>query len=207
MAECKNVEPPATTELLTESLTKPRAETLFSELSGEEKAMLLRMAQDGDPTALRRILQAMLEEPATGARALDVPRHVRQELIIATFGDDNDLASKLYSAKAEMVGATLLSEAGPSPLEHLLIERMVTCWLAAELADIDAATQEEHHVPGHYADYYARRQDRAHKRFLQSVEALTRMRRLLSPLLLVGQVNIAEAGTQQLNIAATMPRE
>jgi hypothetical protein len=187
-------EPPTATESL--------AETPYSDLSREDQALLLQLAQYGDTDALKHIFQAMLEEPARGARVLDLPRQVRQELIMATFGEGNDLARELYSTKAEMIGATLLTEAGPSALEYLLIERVVTCWLAAELADIDAANQEEHHTPGHHADYYARRQDRAHKRFLQSVEALTRMRRLLSPLPLVGQMNIAEAGAQQLNIAA-----
>src|SRR5690349_20056724 len=114
----------------------------------------------------------MLEEPATGACALDLPRQVRQELIIATCSEANDLACKLNLAKVAMIGVTLLSEAGPTPLEHLLIERIVTCWLAVELVDIDVANQEEHHTPGHHAEYYARRQDRAHKRFLQYVEAL-----------------------------------
>lgn len=192
---------------ITESLTEPLMETPFSDLSRDEQALLLRLAQCGDADALRSVIQAMLEEPARGARALDLPHQVRQELIVATYGEDNHLASRLYSAKTEMLDAALLSETGPSPLEHLLIERIVTCWLAAELADIDAANQEVHHAPGRHADYYARRQDRAHRRLLQSVEALTRMRRLLSPLPLVGQVNIAEAGTQQLNIAATMTRE
>lgn len=199
----EGVESPITPEPLPE----PLSEIPFSDLSREEQTLLLRMAQDGNPDALKCIFQTMLAEPARGAHALDLTRHVRQELIIATFGEDNDLARELYSAKAEMIGARLLSEAGPSPLEHLLTERAATCWLAAEMADIDAASQEEHHAPGRHADYYARRQDRAHKRFLQSVEALTRMRRLLSPLPLVGQVNIAEPGAQQMNIAATMMRE
>jgi hypothetical protein len=181
------------------------ATTPSSDLSQEEQALLLRRAQAGDSDALKRLFQAMLEEPDLGAQALDLPRRVREELIAATYGDANDLARTLHVAKAAMVEATLLREAGASALEQLLIERIATCWLSAELADIDAATREEHHAPGQYADYYARRQDRAHRRFLQAVEALARMRRLLSPLPLVGQVNIAEAGTQQLNVAAMTP--
>lgn len=197
MAQREDAEPP--------SKTASSTITPYSDLGRDEQALLLRMAQAGDPEALKRLFQAMLDEPAMGARALDVSRRVREELIAATYGDDNDLARELHLAKADMVEATLLHEAGTSMLEQLLIERIVTCWLAAELADIDAATREEHHAPGQHADYYARRQDRAHRRFLQSVDALARMRRLLSPLPLVGQMNIAEAGTQQLNVAATIP--
>jgi hypothetical protein len=47
---------------------------------------------------------------------------------------------------------------------------------------------------------------RAHRRYLDAILALAKVRRLLVPA--IGQVNIAEAGAQQLNAAlsqATLP--
>ncbi len=179
----------------------------YGDLSENDRAVTLQQAQIGNLEAVQFVFRSLLDNPTKGREMLDLPRRVRQELIIATYGERNDLARRSYLAKADMVEASLCTEASASPLEHLLIQRVVTCWLAAELADIDASAQEEHHNPrvGVYgsADYYARRQDRAHRRFLQAVEALNRMRRLMSPFpLAAGQVNVAAPGAQQVNVAS-----
>ena len=175
-------------------------DALLYTMSENDRAVTLGQAQMGNDGALQCVLRTMLARPNKGAQMLDLAHQARQELIIATFGKRNDLARTNYLMKAEMVGLDLLREANPSPLEHLLIGRVVTCWLACELADIDACSQEEYHSPGMHADYYARRQDRAHKRFLQAVEALNRMRRYLSPMpFAAAHVNIAAPGGQQIN--------
>ncbi len=180
----------------------------LSAMNDAERSYVLELAQSHDLAALQVVFRSMLEDAAKTEKGerqlLDVARRVRIEQVIATYGAQNELAIRSAMMKADMVEADLLSEASASPLERLLIGRIVTCWLACELADIDAAKQEEGHYPNqsnHVADYYAKRQDRAHKRFLQAVEALNRMRRYLSPLPLVaGQVNIATPGSQQVNM-------
>jgi hypothetical protein len=103
-----------------------------------------------------------------------------------------------------MVRAALRGETGGTALEHLLADRIATCWLAAYLAEVDA---------GFYAasvdgPFYDKRADRAHRRFLVAVESLAKVQRLMrpSPLMALAQVNIAQPGAQQLNMAQTGTR-
>jgi hypothetical protein len=81
-------------------------------------------------------------------------------------------------------------------LERLLAEQVATSWAALQLADLDASKEQGWLER---AEFYDRRHHWAHKRYVDSVVALARVRRLLTPL--VAQVNIAEAGAQQLNVA------
>lgn len=214
----QDTETPATPAEATPA-ERPRIEHSYYELVAPdmtldamnvaERDYIQELAQSGDLEALKVIFRSMLADPERGARAINLPRQVRRMLIAASSGEHNALTREAYTAKADMVEAAMLGDAGnPSPLERLLIERAVTCWLAAELADMDIAHQEAgaRHMPNpsKMLEYYARRQDRAHKRFLQSVDALARMRRLMSPLpLMAGQVNIAQPGAQQLNMVHT----
>lgn len=174
-----------------------RESVTIYDLSANERDVTLQQAQHGNLDALRMVYRSMMALPERGARILDLPRQVRQELVIAVFNQRDELAMRNALMKTDMVEADLLSEASDSPLERLLIQRVATCWLAAELADMSAGAAE---ARGPRDDFYGRRQDRAHRRFLQSVDALNRMRRLLSPLpLAAGQVNIATPGAQQIN--------
>jgi hypothetical protein len=81
-----------------------------------------------------------------------------------------------------------LSGPAPTPVERLLVERVVTCWLQVHLADLllaqNAATLN--FVQG---EYYQRARDRAHKRFLSSIKTLALVRKMALPVL---QVNIAK---------------
>jgi hypothetical protein len=67
----------------------------------------------------------------------------------------------------------------PSPLERLLIERVVSCWLQTSYADaayaqLKGATPAQHTAA-------LRRQDSAQQRYLQAVKALATVRKLLRP--------------------------
>jgi hypothetical protein len=173
----------------------------LGELTTDERAPIFQAAQNGDTEALRQVLWSLALEPERGAKLLDVPTQIRRNLIEAHTDPQNALVKRLTETQCEMVRADLLASCTGTPLERLLVDRVVTCWLAAYLADGSAA------VGGQYAsssaEYYLRRQDRAHRRFLQSLEALARVQRLMrpGPLLAMAQLNIAHAGSQQLNMA------
>ncbi len=91
----------------------------------------------------------------------------------------------------------------PTPLERTLCERIASCWLDVQLADLVFAAKRKAGMSFAADDYYQRRQDRAHARFLAAVQALARVRRLLAPV--VAQVNIAHPGEQEVNLAAPGP--
>jgi hypothetical protein len=88
--------------------------------------------------------------------------------------------------------------AGPeaSPLERLLAERVVACWLQSYHADF-AYARAFKELPPEEAEPYQRRQDRAVRQYLKALRSLADVRRLLVPAL---QVNIAD---RQVNIAGT----
>jgi hypothetical protein len=95
------------------------------------------------------------------------------------------LAQQLQVLKNELGGSN------PTPLEQLLVERIVVCWLQIQQASLWAAQ----HVTQHDT-WSEQRQDRAQARLLTAVKALAQVRKLLRPTSTV-QVNIAQ---QQVNV-------
>lgn len=87
-----------------------------------------------------------------------------------------------------------LAGPSPTPLERLLVERIVASWLQTYHYDILCA--QAGNITIDQGDYMQRRQDRAHKRYLSAIKSLAVVRRLLRPSV---QVNIAQ---QQVNVAA-----
>jgi hypothetical protein len=73
-----------------------------------------------------------------------------------------------------------------------LVERVAGCWLQVHYFDVIYA-QNMTKLTGEQSEYYQRRQDRAHKRYLAAIKTLAQVRRLLFPAV---QVNI---GAQQVN--------
>ncbi len=69
------------------------------------------------------------------------------------------------------------------------------CWL--ELNCLDPALSGKRGVPLRQAEFYDRRRDRAHRRYLSAIRSLATVRRLVMPSV---QVNI---GTKQVNVAGT----
>jgi hypothetical protein len=93
---------------------------------------------------------------------------------------------------------TELSGPNPTPVERLLVERIVTCWL--QLQDADLCFTQATDLSLRQGDYHQRRIDRAHNRFLTAVKALATVRRLAVPVL-IGQVNIASRQVNKTMVA------
>jgi hypothetical protein len=97
------------------------------------------------------------------------------------------LPRKLDQLRAEIVGTD------PTPLERLLVERVVTCWLRLHLQENRAAARSGQHGGG--------RDDRAVFRaqriYLAAIKTLATVRKLAVPAL---QVNIAK---KQASMAGT----
>jgi hypothetical protein len=82
-----------------------------------------------------------------------------------------------------------------SPLERLLVERVVACWALSYQADLAYADSLKRASPIE-SEHCQRRQDRAARQYLAALRSLAVVRRLLAPAV---QVNVAE---NQVNIAA-----
>jgi hypothetical protein len=87
-----------------------------------------------------------------------------------------------------------------SPLERILVEQILVCWVNLYVLEINSATKLcESHSP-ETGLYWDRRLTGAQRRFRRASESLARVRKLSrnTPAL---QFNIATSGGQQVNVA------
>lgn len=87
-----------------------------------------------------------------------------------------------------------LAGPNPSPLEKLGAERVASCWLQLHYAEL-IYNQELPKFSLEQDDYYQKRLDRLHRRYLSSMRSLAQVRKLLKPKF--AQINIGEK--QQIN--------
>jgi hypothetical protein len=153
---------------------------------------LVDRAQKGDATALPDLRQWLQNPEVVDVLGGDLARQAEHSLLDRATGKDlsfrEAVLRKLETMRAELAGPA------PSPLERLLAERVVTCWLQVHDADIRLA-QNETKLSLAQAEYHQSRCDRAHRRYLSAIKTLATVRKLALPVL---QVNIAR---KQVNVA------
>ena len=151
---------------------EPERETLPAV---EDLRRLLERARDGDPEARPRLREVLDRHPEVWRHFGDLAAHAERAWVELIGGQDDglkeSLARKVADLKAELAGPT------PSPLEQLLAERVTATWLQVHYAD--AAVAQAGGLSLRQADFAARRQDQAHKRYLTAIGALVTVRRLL----------------------------
>jgi hypothetical protein len=158
--------------------------------SPDRQAILdvVRRASHGDATALpalRRLFQA----DAGLTRCLgDLAGRVRDTLLDHLAGRNLSLREaagrELDRLRAELAGPS------PTPVERMLVERVVLAWLQAHEADWRLAMA----CVDPAVEFLQRRSDHAQRRLLAAIKALAAVRRLARPAL---QVNIAD---RQVNV-------
>jgi hypothetical protein len=160
--------------------------------AGAELRKLLERAQKGDELTLP-VVRKMLEVPGFVDLCGNLARQAELSLIKAAAGDDlafkEALIKKMEMLREELAGPS------PTPLERLLVERIVACWLQVQDADIRYAHGQKD-CTLEQGEYRQRRMDQAHKRYLSAIKTLATVRKLALPVL---QVNIAK---EQINVAA-----
>ncbi len=169
-----------------ETMTPARRREIIDELRG-----CLEQAQDGNEEALSKVREIFKEAPRLAQIFADLAGEVERSVIKRMTGDSpvvrEALPVKLKAMREELAGPD------SSPLERLLAERIVACWLQFQYADIIYA-QNLGSMNMVQSDYHQRRLDRLHKRYLSSVKTLAQIRKI-GPAV---QVNIAE---KQINTA------
>lgn len=167
-----------------------QAETNEKKRPGLDRSLLenvIRRACEGDESMLPAI-RMMLDELPNGSRVLggDLAQEAAQALISAATGKNlvqrEALFRKMEELRSELAGPN------PQPLERLLIERIVVCWLHAYYADVKYG-QAGSVMPEH-GDYLQRQQDRAQRRYLAAIKCLHTVRRLALPI----KVDVTVAG-------------
>lgn len=137
-------------------------------------------ANEGDETALADVRYMLETSPAPTIAALggDLAEQAEAILISKITGEQVTVRESLQ-AKLKMLRAEL-SGPNPNPIERLLVDRVVACWL--QLAHADALVAQAEQVTFTEGDYRQRRQDRAHRRYLSAVKMLAVVRKLALPI-------------------------
>ena len=122
--------------------------------------------------------------PQVVARASDLGRRARR-MLVKTAAAGDPLTEEALEARMDLMRCEIAGE-DPSPLEVLLTERVVSCWMLVELLEVLTSAQLHRgeavrRVPLSYTLQMVRWQESANRRFLAAMRELARVRRLLLP--------------------------
>jgi hypothetical protein len=135
----------------------------------------VEQASKGDTTVLPQLRRLLDDNPELRRQFGDLARHAEEALIGQAAGDDlvlrESLTRKLVELKADL--------AANNPVERLIVERVVACWVACNHAD--TIFGQTRGAESTRTEQLRRRQDSASRRLLESVKLLTTVRRLQKP--------------------------
>jgi len=152
---------------------------------------LLPRANDGDPEAVAALRATLDETPALWDHISDLAAQAEGEFLEKATGG-NPVFAEAFRRGARAKRRALLGPS-PSPLERLLVDRVVVCWLY--LAYVETTYHQDPNSSWRQDEQHQRRIDRAQRRYLSSIRALATVRKLERPAL---HLNIAD---QQINVA------
>lgn len=171
------------------------ADTKTPAKATDTNAELLRLferASTGDESTVPRVRELLKSPDAVGAFGGDLAEQVilsfTKSMAGKNVGFREAVRRKLELLRAELAGDN------PTPVERLLVERVLACWLQVQEAELRAAQLTDASIK--QADFHQRRMDATNRRFLAAVKTLALVRKLAVPVL---QVNIAK---KQVNVAA-----
>jgi hypothetical protein len=159
----------------------------------DEVMPLLRQAEQGDRKVLPALRKWLDTHPAFWDDVEDLAQAARRSFVKRAGGDKNLLVQEVYDRKLTGLAQELAGPT-PSPLERLLVERIVLCWLHLYYAEA-MYVQHMQDLTLRQADFHQQRISKAHSRYLSAIRTLAQVRRLGVPAM---QVNI---GAQQVNVA------
>ncbi len=172
--------------------------TAVAELQG-----LSEEAADGDKEARSELRRALRDSaPEVIAHASAIGRRASR-ILARTAAAGDPLIEEALCARLDLMRSEIAGD-DPTPLEVLLTERVVSCWMLVELFDVLIAGQLDregtHRVAPSYLKHMIRWQESATRRYLAAIKSLVQVRKLLRPSV---QINYAE---QQVNIAGDLKR-
>ena len=153
----------------------------------------IHRAQQGDDAAMPAVRDLLDRVPEIRRIMGGELQEIANTLITRSLGGDEDLAFREAIQRKLEALRRKLEGSNPSPMEQLLVDRIVACWLQVQEADIRIARLSDTSIA--QANFYQKRQDRAHRRILSAIKTLATVRKMALPML---QVNIAE--NQQVNV-------
>lgn len=134
---------------------------------------VIKRAQKGDASALPELRRLLAEFPVEKIGG-DLSNTLVQKMLDSQFEDDLHAKELVLLKLAEL--RSTLGGPKPTPVEMLLIERIVCSWLRLHLAEITASIGE--FGSDSLSNVASRSHDRLHKQYLSSLKALADLRRL-----------------------------
>ncbi len=175
-----------------------------------EVRRLLAAADKGDAKAMARLRElAKTTFPNLWDAFGDLAETAEHHLVKMAVGEAafqaEAVKKKLETMRREIAGPN------PSPLERLLVERIVLCWVQVQYQDARAGMmlqQPSYSISS--LEHRTREAERAERRYIQAIKALATVRRLALPTLQVNlaQVNIGAGtaeGPETVEAAAALP--
>lgn len=159
----------------------------------DELKAVLRKAEQGDTTVLPALRAYMDQAPGFWEKWGDMAKATQTALTELAAGKNllvqETIARKCAALTQELAGPT------PSPLERLLVERIVLCWLHLHYAE--ALYLQSKDLSIRQAAFHQQRISKAQARYLSAIRTLAQVRRLGVPAV---QINV---GGQQVNVAGS----
>lgn len=164
------------------------------QLPADLRQLLAQLNTDNPAPADLATLQSWFDRSPALYRELFGLAAMVHRTALATVTPDPVGQAAIQREMAEMADA--LGHAHAPPLEQLLIDNILACWLRCQWTELKLAACDEAAAKGQpaaHAAYWEQRLSAAQRRYLRAVESLARLRkRQLPPV----QVNI---GRQQVN--------
>jgi hypothetical protein len=187
----------------------PEAKAGALEISDETRERLVELqdlsekAETGERGARAQLRRAVASSsPEVIVEASGIAQRA-QAMLTNTIAAGDLLMEEALEARLGLMREEIAGE-DASPLEVLLTERVVSCWMLVELFDVLMAAQlwrgNEKDVSPFYLKHMIRWQESATRRYLAAIKCLVQVRKLLRPSV---QINYAE---QQVNIAGDLKR-
>lgn len=131
---------------------------------------LVARAQAGDDSVLPELKACLAKHPELWHYCGDIAQGAIEALLNLVAGKDL-LVRESVLLRMDEIRKTLAGPT-PTPLETLLIDRIVVSWLQTAFCDLQhVSSSQEHH---------RRRLDSAHRRYLQAIKALATVKKLLA---------------------------
>lgn len=140
--------------------------------------VVLNRARAGDYAVLPELKQVLDEDPSIWQRCYQLVSMTEQAWL-DKIAEKNLLLSQSIRRHVEQLKRDLAGPS-PSPLEQLLAERIVVCWLGVQHAELAESAGDAGGGP--VAQMRLRRLDAATRRFLAATKALAVTRRLMAGL-------------------------
>jgi len=150
-------------------------------------------ADTGDAKALERLRECFQELPKLADSVSGLAYSAEAGILVNVPAG----AQELFRQQATNLRRQLREEGTGTALERMLIRRISLDYLVTLQAELQRALAPGESRSLELSRFYDQQADRAHRRFLASVESLARVRKLITPI----QVNIAD---KQVNIAGNL---